>query len=121
MKSIQAVNIWQNGEIKLATILNAYVIQDNLTTSATFYYALLDANRNQLTNGNLTMTGTDYEAYQTNQQAWDWVSTKLSLNILGELTTTTTTTEAPTTTTTTEAPTTTTTTIEETTTTTVAP
>ena len=101
MKSIEPINIWQNGQTKQATVLNAYVIQDNLSTSATFYYSLLDSGLNQLANGNLVMTGDDYTAYETNLQAWDWVIAKLGLTLIGDWTTTTT----STTTTTTEVPT----------------
>jgi hypothetical protein len=116
MKTIQPVTSWANGSAVEAKLINAYVISDNLATQATFYYALLEENDNlsvgaMVAQGNLTMTGADYLAYETNNYAWDWVASTLKLTITGDYvppvpTTTTTTTEAPveTTTTTTTAP-----------------
>jgi hypothetical protein len=100
MKKIQPISIWQNGENVEATILNAYVVNDNLSNSATFYYSLLNDNLNSLNQGNLTMTGDDYLKYETNLYAYDWVAAQLKLTITGDYvppvpTTTTTTTEAP--------------------------
>ena len=89
MKTIQPVPMWQNGVTTNATVLNAYVIQDNLATSATFYYALLSQNTEgyvggQLAQGNLNMSGADYAAYETNLYAWDWVAAQLNLTITGD-------------------------------------
>jgi hypothetical protein len=97
MKTIQPISIWQNGENVEATILNAYVVNDNLSNSATFYYSLLNDNLNSLNQGNLTMTGDDYLKYETNLYAYDWVAAQLKLTITGDYVppTTTTTIEAP--------------------------
>jgi hypothetical protein len=84
MKTIQAVPIWNNGSSKNATILNAYSVSDNLTDSATFYYALLSSTLEQLAQGNLTMSGADYQAWQQNTFAWDWIASELNLTITGE-------------------------------------
>jgi hypothetical protein len=65
------------------------LFRSNLATSATFYYALLEEN-NDLTvgamvaQGNLTMTGADYLAYETNNYAWDWIANQLNLTITGD-------------------------------------
>lgn len=67
-----------------ATILNAYCINDNLSTSATFYYALLSDSQVQLSQGNLTMEGQDYADWQTNQYALDFVANSLHLTIIGD-------------------------------------
>ena len=122
MKTIQPVISWVNGESVEAKVLNAYVINDNLVSSATFYYILLTENEDGtlssgVAQGNLTMTGEAYSAYGTNPFAWDWVANQLNLTITGDYippttTTTTTTTQAPITTTTTEGIETTTTTTE---------
>ena len=109
MKQIQPVVFPLN--LGTATILNAYCINDNLSTSAIFYYALLSDTMSQLSQGNLTMTGDVYSAWETNDYAYDWIATQIDVTITGEYvppTTTTTTTEASvetTTPTTTEAPT----------------
>jgi hypothetical protein len=112
MKTIDPVFIWVNGTQDEGTILNAYCINDNLSTSGTFYYSILSDAQQQLAQGNLTMTGEDYQAWQTNDYAYDWVAEQLNLTITGDYappvptTTTSTTTEAPvtTTSTTTEQP-----------------
>lgn len=87
MKNIEPV-VFPLG-LGTATILNSYVINDNLLTSATFWYGLMsetpDGNiGTQLTQGNLTMTGEDYVTYSTNTFAWDWVAAQLGLTITGE-------------------------------------
>ena len=84
MKTIEAVSIWDNGTVLEATILNAYCINDNLSTSGTFYYSLLSNSSQQLTQGNLTMTGDAYQAWQTNEYAYDWVAEQLNLTITGD-------------------------------------
>lgn len=101
MKQIQPVTSWSNGQEVQATALNAYVISDDLSSQAVFYYsvgnvvsALLPASSAliALASGQLTMTGQAYEDYQTNQYAWDWVAAQLNLTIIGDIITTTTTT-----------------------------
>ena len=89
MKTISPVSIWDNGTVQEGTILNAYCINDNLSTSGTFYYQLLSetvdlAVGQQLSQGNLTMTGEEYQAWQTNEYAYDWVAAQLNLTITGD-------------------------------------
>jgi len=86
MKQIQPVSIWYNGQMIQATLLNMTSISDNLSTECIFYYQLFSANNEQLTNGNLTMTGFDYEAYSTspdsNAYAYQWGATQLNLTLI---------------------------------------
>lgn len=89
MKKIQPVVIWDNGQELQAKILNAYAINVTLGTSATFYYALYaeDVNGNlgnQISQGNLTMTGESYQEWTTDNVAWDWVAQQLNLVITGD-------------------------------------
>ena len=84
MKTIQPVQSWANGQVVEATILDAYAIQDNLTSSATFWYGIFDNAMEQVSQGNLVMTGSDYTAYQTNEFAWEWVASTLKLTITGD-------------------------------------
>lgn len=84
MKTITPVNIWTNGQTKEATILNAYAVNVQLNNSATFYYALLDENKDQLAQGNLTMSGADYQAWDQDSFAWDWVASQLGITITGD-------------------------------------
>lgn len=91
MKKIQPVSIWYNGAMVAATILNMVSISDNLSTSATFYYALYSSEDNvtpniKLADGNLIMNGFDYEAYSTspdsNAYAYNWGAGKLNLTLV---------------------------------------
>ena len=82
MKTIENVTFPLN--LGIASLLNAYCINDNLSTSATFYYALLSDTMAQLSQGNLTMTGQDYADWQTNQYAYDWIATQIDVTITGD-------------------------------------
>jgi hypothetical protein len=82
MKSIEAVVFPLN--LGTATILNAFCINDNLSDSATFYYALLSDVQSQLQQGNLTMTGTDYDNWATNEYAYEWVAQQIDVTIIGD-------------------------------------
>jgi hypothetical protein len=89
MKTIESVQIWDNGTVLEAKILNAYCINDNLSTSGTFYYQLFSETVDltvgqQLSQGNLSMTGEAYQAWQTNEYAYDWVAAQLNLTITGD-------------------------------------
>ena len=84
MKTIESISIWDNGTVQQATILNAYVINDNLINSAIFYYTLSSESLQQLAQGNLTMQGQDYDDWQTNEYAYDWVAGQLNLTIIGD-------------------------------------
>jgi hypothetical protein len=84
MKQITPISIWDKGTVQEATVLNAYCINDNLSTSATFYYTLLSESMQQLAQGNLTMSGDDYDAWETNNYAYDWVAGQLNLTIIGD-------------------------------------
>ena len=82
MKQIQPVVFPLN--LGTATILNAYCINDNLSTSATFYYGLSSDAGKQLQQGNLTMTGTDYTSWVTNDYAYNWVAQQIDVTIIGD-------------------------------------
>lgn len=84
MKTITPVNIWSNGQSIEATILNTYVANLVLGTSAKFYYSLLNSELGILTEGNLTMDGADYQDWIDDEDAWDFVASKLKLTITGD-------------------------------------
>lgn len=84
MKTIEPISIWDNGTVQEAIILNAYCINDNLSTSASFYYSLLSNSMQQLAQGNLSMSGEVYDAWQTNDYAYNWVASQLNLTITGD-------------------------------------
>jgi hypothetical protein len=85
MKQIQPVVFPLN--LGTAVILNAYCINDNLSTSATFYYALLSDTQSQLQQGNLTMEGQDYADWTTNDYAYEWVAEQIDVTIIGNFVT----------------------------------
>lgn len=82
MKQIEPVVFPLN--LGTATFLNTYCINDNLSTSATFYYALLSDTQSQLQQGNLTMSGTDYDNWTTNDYAYNWVAQQIDVTITGD-------------------------------------
>jgi len=89
MKTIQPIQIWDNGQNLEAKVLNAYAVNVTLGTSATFYYSLMteleDGNIGvQVAQGNLTMTGESYAQWQVDSYAWDWVAEQLNLTITGD-------------------------------------
>ena len=117
MKTINPVQIWNNGQIKTATLLDARIIDDDLSSSCTFYWQLMEAETpisgtaRMIADGNCSMSGENYTNWDgSNDSAFIFVAEQINVTIIETPTTTTTTTAAPTTTTTTEAPSTTTTT-----------
>jgi hypothetical protein len=90
MKQIQPVAIWYNGQLVNANIFMFYSINDNLITSATFYFGLFSGTMEELgiklAEGNLTMDGADYTNYSSspdsNVYAFNWGATKLNLTII---------------------------------------
>lgn len=83
MKQITPISIWDNGQNKQANILNAFAVNVTLDTSATFYYTISNE-QEQLTQGNLTMSGIDYQEWNADVFAWDWIATQLNLTITGD-------------------------------------
>ena len=82
MKTIENVTFPLN--LGVASLLNAYCINDNLSDSATFYYALLSDTLAQLSQGNLTMEGQDYADWVTNDYAYNWVAEQIDVTITGD-------------------------------------
>ena len=93
MKQIESVIIWKNGEIQKANLLNAYIINDNLNSSCTFYYQLCSSGEGTeamplvigqtLAEGNITMSGEQYLAWDgDNNFAFSYIAEKLNLTII---------------------------------------
>ena len=94
MKQIQPITSWSNGQQVQANTLNMNIINDNLSTSATFYYQILavvtDEDNNttstQVAEGNLHMGGIDYETWgdaaDINEAAYVWGAQQLNLILL---------------------------------------
>ncbi len=93
MKKIQPVKIWKNGESQEANLLNAYITNDNLESSCTFYYSLNSGGEgteamplviNQmLAEGNEAMSGQDYLDWDnSNEAAYVYIAKKLNLTLI---------------------------------------
>jgi hypothetical protein len=89
MKQIEPIGIWKNGESFEANLLNAYIINDNLKSSCTFYYQLCsigtqpDSIGQTLADGNITMDGQSYIDWDnSNDQAYAYIAEKLNLTII---------------------------------------
>ena len=68
-----------------ATLLNC-TGQDNFSTSVIIYYQLLSEQNIQLQSGNLTLSGFDYDAYNTspngNEYIYQWSATELGVTLI---------------------------------------
>jgi len=93
MKQIQPVTVWVNGTQQQANFLNAYIVNDNLATSATFYYELVKQElvdsepvNTTLTNGNQTIDGQEYidwgNSGDINNEAYVILAQKLNLTLV---------------------------------------
>ena len=83
MKQIQPVIFPLN--IGTATQINC-VGSDNFSTIVTIYYQLLNADSKQLQDGSLSLSGFDYEAYNTstdgNEYIYQWTATELGVTLV---------------------------------------
>lgn len=91
MKTIQSIPMWVNGENKSATLLNAYAVNVSLDHSATFWYGLFatkeDGSQGELlTQGNIQMLNEDYDLWEDDTVAWNFIATKLNITITGNYT-----------------------------------
>jgi len=87
MKEIQPFSFWYNGKTLVASYLFLLCNSDNLKDSAQFYWAFYDkqgdTQGNKICDGNLTMTGADYEAWNDNDFAFSWAASSLGVTIIG--------------------------------------
>lgn len=89
MKIITPISMWSNGVSEQAKILSLQCTNDNLFNSANFSYTLFSLEESSgligksLSNGNLTMTGSAYENWVTNDEAYVWAAEALNLTITG--------------------------------------
>lgn len=94
MKTIEPVKVWYNGKEVTATILNASASGVQLDVSASFNYELFIINEfgflNQVNSGVLYMQGQDYQDWDQDSFAWDWIASQLNLTITGDYTRSTT-------------------------------
>jgi 3-oxoacyl-[acyl-carrier-protein] synthase III len=95
MRKIQPITAWKNGEQLEANLLNAYIINDNLESSCSFYYSLNTGGEGTeamplvigqaVAEGNITMSGEDYLAWDnSNEAAYEYIAEKLNLTLINE-------------------------------------
>jgi hypothetical protein len=88
MKQIQPVQIWNNGSVQTGSFINAYIINDNLENSATFYWSIYTAEigGNKISEGNLTISEPDYSVWDStadiNLAAYQWICSQLGLTLI---------------------------------------
>jgi hypothetical protein len=92
MKNISSVSIWKNGQSLTASVLDAIIINDNLSSSCTFYWMLKEADSvvdeqsiagQVLADGNATMSGEDYDGWDgSNDYAFDYIASQINVTIL---------------------------------------
>ena len=96
-KQIQPVSIWTASGVKSAEVFSAIIINDNMSSSATFYYELKaadvttqDGEGNDvvtpgavLQNGNCSMGGADYDAWDdSNDAAYDFIADSIGVTLV---------------------------------------
>jgi hypothetical protein len=83
MKNIQPITTWVNGQNVTATIFNLQVVGGHLYNSATFFYELKSESGLVVSQGNLVLSGEDYQAWGLNDDyPYDWASEQLNLTIV---------------------------------------
>ena len=83
MKQIQPISTWDKGQNKQGHILNAFGTILTLGVSAEFYYTISNEEE-QLAQGKLTLEGEDYQLWDADTFAWDWIAEQLNLTIIGD-------------------------------------
>ena len=89
MKTIKPITSWANGKTLIATLLRTRGTFDNMRNSAQFYYLLSSQKEDgtideKVAEGNLTISGDDYQKYDSNDYAKNWIATTLGLEITGD-------------------------------------
>jgi hypothetical protein len=92
MRQIEPIEILLNEEVKIASILDAQIISDDLDSSCLFYWMLKEADiivEDQvgsgliLSDGNITISGQDYINWDgSNDFAFNYIATGLNVVLL---------------------------------------
>jgi filamentous hemagglutinin family protein len=72
--SIQPINIWVNGQTIAGNNLDAYQIYNNGVSESNFYYQV-QKDTQSLINGNISITGNDYNLWMANSFSTEWALT----------------------------------------------
>jgi hypothetical protein len=92
MREIQPIQIWKNGEVKTASILDAQIINDNLESNCTFYWQLKEADSvvdeqtisgQTLADGNASLSGEDYDNWDgSNDYAFSYIAQQINVVLI---------------------------------------
>ena len=101
MKEIQPIQIWKNGEVKTASVLDAIIINDDLQSTCTFYWQIKEADTivpadeevegsadqvipgQTLDQGNTTVSGEEYLNWDgSNNYAYFYIAQTLNITLL---------------------------------------
>ena len=88
MKNIQPIQTWVNGSTQTASELDARIINDDLSNSATFYWELKTVSTEeqpavQLAQGNVNISGEDYDNWGgDNDYAYAFIAKQINVSIL---------------------------------------
>jgi hypothetical protein len=85
MKPILPLDIWSNGETKVAVCIRLYVSYDDLSSQAAFQYALCDVDNAVIYEGQILINGTTYlnwgASTDSNQEAYVIAATILNITL----------------------------------------
>lgn len=89
MKTIEQFPIWKNGVTKQAGVLNARGIAEMSVKTAMFWYCIYEIKEDGfigeiLSEGNLHMTTEEYDKWEDDSIAWDWIASKMNFTITGD-------------------------------------
>lgn len=85
MKTIEPIQIWNNGQVKTASVFDA-TANVMLNNCATFNYNIYSIENNILsivTSGSIYMNPDIYQTWEQDDIAWDFVANSLNLIITG--------------------------------------
>lgn len=81
-KAISPVTAWSSGQTVSATKLYLKCIDDDLDSTAKYYYEIRTSSDLPVSDGNLTMSGTDYTSRTDNDYTWEWAADQLGLTLI---------------------------------------
>ena len=94
MVNIQPITLWIQGGNNIPNVFGMVIVNDDLSTRAQFYFRLgfkttnegADDTLSWLQDGNLTITGEDYQQWDAdpsaNEWAYNWAANQLNLVII---------------------------------------
>jgi len=85
MKTIESIPTWVKGQAVTATIFNLLPIHGELFKYTDFCYQLLDNDLVVVADGNLSLSGEEYQAWgDSDNYPYEWAAGELNLVITGD-------------------------------------